>query len=169
MNTNWCEAVRLSAMAQADGELPELTVEQMETHLAQCSECRREVAELRVMVQLLDAQHRQPVAADLWPDVSRRLRANPSGLSRLGTLVRWMERAKWPAFGLRCPGSLALLAEITLLLLTSQFIILSSTRATGVAVRLAVVVLLGFLFLWRRENPFNINPELAAPAQEINL
>lgn len=162
-----CEEVRLSAMAQADGEASILTAAEIEAHLGQCPECRREVAELTALSQLLDAQRRPPVKVDVWPDVAQRLSTGATALSRAG-----VSKVKQPiAFARACQpaGALVLLAQIALVLLASQFLLLSVTRPAGVAVRLAVLVLLGLLFLWRRENPFHINPELSALSKGIRL
>lgn len=162
-----CEEVRLSAMAQADGETPILMAAEIEAHLAQCPECRREVAESTALSQLLDAQRRPSVQVDVWPAVALRLPIGAPDPSRAeAPKVKQplgFARATQPA------GALILLAQIASVLLASQVILLSVTRPAGVAVRLAVLVLLGVLFLWRRENPFHINPELSAPSKGIRL
>ena len=51
-----CESVSMAAMAIADGYQPELSSEQIGTHLASCADCRREVGQLQELSSLLGTQ-----------------------------------------------------------------------------------------------------------------
>src|SRR6266849_10509740 len=68
-----CETVCMAAMAIADGYQSDLSSDQIEAHLADCSDCRREVGQLRALSSLLDAQERRQRTENVWKQVERRL------------------------------------------------------------------------------------------------
>src|SRR5918995_3754694 len=68
-----CESVSMAAMAIADGYQPKLSPEQIETHLASCADCRRELGQLQELSNLLDAQERRLRSENLWERIERRL------------------------------------------------------------------------------------------------
>src|SRR5216684_6136610 len=68
-----CESVGMAAMAIADGYQSELSSDQIEAHLADCSDCRREVGQMRALSTLLDAQERRQRTESVWTLVERRL------------------------------------------------------------------------------------------------
>jgi len=59
--------------AYIDGELDDLSLARLESHLAECLDCTRTVAELRAIVAAApDYRGREP-SRDLWNDIERRL------------------------------------------------------------------------------------------------
>ena len=67
-----CESVCMAAMAMADG-FPSAMSDLIETHLRNCSECRREVGQQRALSELLGAQRRPPQDANIWTSIEWRL------------------------------------------------------------------------------------------------
>src|SRR5262249_25439864 len=82
-----CEQVRMAAMALADGETPSLTREAIESHMAACAECRREITEEAELGKMWYAHTRQVHPVDLWPLVGVRLEAKKREKRWLAGLV----------------------------------------------------------------------------------
>src|SRR5713226_1006328 len=68
-----CESVCMAAMAITDGYQSELSPDQIEAHLADCSGCRHEVGQLRLLSSLLDGQERRPRTENVWRLIEQRL------------------------------------------------------------------------------------------------
>ncbi len=85
MHDAWAE--RLSEYL--DGELSRRDSDALETHLAQCAECRTTLSDLReVVARARELPHPAP-PADLWPALSERLGQQP----RHRSLASWALRA----------------------------------------------------------------------------
>jgi predicted anti-sigma-YlaC factor YlaD len=139
MTEEFCERVRMSAMAARDGEAGPLSTEQVAEHVRQCPHCRREIAELAGLADRLDRQRRRAVEADLRPRIAAALARAPTG----GTAA---ERIAFPLLG-------AALAACKL----ADYV---PGLDLSPVVKLAPVLLVGAAFCWLRANPFAINPEL---------
>jgi len=62
-----------------DGDLAPDSTEQLEAHLDSCSECRREMDDLRSLVtEAADLPGEMEPSRDLWPDIEGRLTGQPS-------------------------------------------------------------------------------------------
>lgn len=57
-----------------DDELPDAERQALDAHLAACADCRAVLADLRGLVQRAAALPERTPAADLWPDIERRIR-----------------------------------------------------------------------------------------------
>jgi hypothetical protein len=72
-----CARARESVSAQLDGELPELDLDRLETHLRICPECSSWAGEVRdVTHQLREATPEVPAARFVLPRHGRRLRVS---------------------------------------------------------------------------------------------
>jgi anti-sigma factor RsiW len=135
-----CEVVCMEAMARADGYVSELSADQIEAHLAGCSECRREVQQLRKLTTMLDGHKRQQPTADVWQKVSERL---PADVPKRTTSRTW-----YPFM------------VLGLLLLGYRLMEMIPDRHFGLLFKLIPVVFVVAAFGYLRENPFKVNAEL---------
>jgi hypothetical protein len=130
----------MAAMAIADGQQSELSSDQIEAHLANCSECRREIGELRTLSSLLNAQQWRQQTADLWQRVEQRL---PNAAPKPSTSVGWQP-----------------LIVLSALLLGYRLVEMVPDRDLGFVFKLVPLLLVIAAFSYLRENPFKINTEL---------
>ncbi|MEP6913790.1 MAG: hypothetical protein ABI923_13600 [bacterium] len=135
-----CESVCMASMAIADGYQPESSSDQIEVHLASCSDCRREVEQLRALSSLLDAQERRQPTENVWQRVERRLPdASPAQSNSQA----------WHPFML-----------LSALLLGYRIVEMIPDRDFGFIFKLVPVLFVIAAFSYLRENPFKINSEL---------
>ena len=135
-------------MAIADGEESPLTRAEVEIHLAYCRSCAAEVTQLAATGRLLETHTRRPRNEDLWPLIERRLGD--------GKAVRERQSMRLPFL------------LMGLFLLGYKLLELIPDRHFGFWFKLipVIVVTLGFVYL--RENPFRINPELRLEVEGID-
>ena len=135
-----CESVSMAAMAIADGYQPELSSEQIGTHLASCADCRRELEQLQELSSLLDAQERLLRTENLWQKIERRLPyVTPASTSRVS-------------------GSFMFLGA---LLLGYRLLELIPDRDFSFLFKFVPVLFVIAAFGYLRENPFKINSKLS--------
>jgi anti-sigma factor RsiW len=135
-----CESVCMAAMAIADGYQSELSSDQIEAHLANCSDCRREVGQLRALSSLLDSQERRQRTENVWQQVELRLpdAAAPPSIYQ-----------SWHAF-----------MVLGALLLGYRIVEMIPDRDFGFLFKLVPLLFVIAAFSYLRENPFKINSEL---------
>lgn len=134
-----CESVSMAAMAIADGYQPELSSEQIGTHLASCADCSREVGQLQELSSLLDSQERRLRTENLWERIELSLPDAP----------RSNASAVLPSF-----------MFLGALLLGYRLLELISDRDFSFLFKFVPVLLVIAAFGYLRENPFKINCEL---------
>jgi hypothetical protein len=134
-----CESVSMAAMAIADGYQPELSSEQIGTHLASCADCRRELGQLQELSSLLDTQERRRWTENLWERIERRLVGARS--TRTSTVL--------PSF-----------MFLGALLLGYRLVELIPDRDFSFLFKFVPVLFVIAAFSYLRENPFKINCEL---------
>ena len=135
-----CESVSMAAMAIADGYHPELSSEQIGTHLASCADCRQELGELQKLSSLLDTQERRLRTENLWQKIEPRLPdATRTSTSRVSSSFMFL-------------GALLLGYRLLELIPDRDFSFLFKFVPV-----LLVIVAFGYL----RENPFKINSEFS--------
>ena len=93
-----------------DGELDSRERAQMEQHISECMDCRREAEKLRVMIGFIEATPRPEVPADAWTGTLRKIEAASEKPAR----ARVFKMPKWGAI----PAAAAVFA--LLLFLGSQ-------------------------------------------------
>ena len=141
-----CETVCIAAMAMEDGYVSELSADQIEAHLAECSDCRREVGQLRTLANLLDGQKRRERTEDIWDHVEQHL---PDALpvptdSQVGYLF----------------------VILGLLLLAYRLVEMIPDRHLGILFKLVPILFVVVVFIYLKENPFKINSELTLEGRE---
>jgi anti-sigma factor RsiW len=131
-----CDVVRISAMAMADGESPEMTPETIEAHLAECPECRAELESLVATAEVFAAYRRRAHRVEIWGAIEPRLVGPTVSTAR--------------ARDLRLPMILAVLLACYKLV---EQLAERPPVAGIVLLPLAVAVL---LFVLLKQNPFTI-------------
>ena len=135
-----CEITCMAAMAMEEGYVSELSPDQIEAHLAECSDCRREVGQLRALANLLDGQKRRERTENIWDQVEQHL---PDTLP-----VRTDSRVVYPFL------------ILGLLLLGYRLVEMIPDRHFGILFKLVPILFVIVAFSYLRENPFKINSEL---------
>jgi len=135
-----CENICMAAMAIADGYQPDLSSERIAAHLADCSDCQREIRQLRALSSLLASQKRLQRTEDVWNRIEREL-PNASAL-------RSTSHASYLFIGLGA------------LLLSYRLIEMIPDRHFGFLFKLVPVLIVIAAFVYLRENPFKIDSEL---------
>jgi len=140
MNTLNCEAVRMASSAALDGHRGSLESAQLEEHLAQCGDCRREVEQLSGLMRLLDSQKRRALNDQLWSGIEARLTGQTSAS--------------------RASRDLRLLVPTCVVLLAYKLFEQLPVHNTGFQIKLVPLLMVIALFALLKENPFRINAEL---------
>lgn len=135
-----CENVCRAAMAMEDGYVSDLSADQIETHLADCSDCRVEVRELRALTNLLEGQKRRQRNENVWERVEQYL----PDTSKTST----SSRVRYP------------FVILGLLLLGYRLAEMIPDRHFGILFKLVPIILVIAAFSYLRENPFKINSQL---------
>jgi hypothetical protein len=131
----------MSAMAIADGYQSELSSDHIEAHLADCSRCRHEVGQLRLLSGLLDTQERRRRTENVWKLVERGL---PDAAPAESTSRAWH-----PCL------------ILGVLLVGYRIVEMVPERDFGLLFKLVPVVLVIAAFTYLKENPFKIHSELS--------
>jgi anti-sigma factor RsiW len=139
-----CEKVRISAMALADGITPEMAADEIEQHIAECSQCHSEVERMQAMMSLLDSQKRQDWPVNLWGEIEQRLDEESKQSKRV-----------WRAF---------ILAAV--LLLGFKIVELAPERDLGLALKVVPLLIAIAVFAYLKENPFKIKMDLKVEGEK---
>ena len=137
--TTDCEAIRVAAMALADGEESSLQTGEIESHLINCKDCREEIEQMHATNQLLSSQKRVVQEANLWPMIGERLQ----GATETKQPFRWR-----------------LLLLFGIPLFGYKLFMLGLQVAPSLWSKLFPVVLMIAVFAYLKANPFKINSEL---------
>jgi hypothetical protein len=140
MTTLSCDSVCMAAMAIADGYRSELSPDQVEAHLAVCSECRQELGQLQTLTSLLNSQERRPRTENLWERIERRLPDHAPAQS---------PSRPWLPFVL-----------LGALLLGYRIVEMIPDRDFGLLFKLVPILFVITAFSYLRENPFKVDAEL---------
>jgi predicted anti-sigma-YlaC factor YlaD len=135
-----CESVCMAAMAMADGYESEVSSEQIEAHLSDCPDCRRELGQLRTLASLLVGQKRRQRAEHIWTDIE--------GYLPDVALAQNASRT-WRPLALLC-----------LLLLGYKLVEMIPERDLGLLFKLVPVLFIVAAFGYLKENPFKLNAAL---------
>lgn len=137
MSAKKCEQYVISAMAMADGEEGTLDAAAVKAHLAQCPDCRREMAGFERLGATLSGLGVAPQPGDAWPGVGVSLHREAPSRGRL-------------------VGIVALAALLPVYKLTDVIAGLPAVHLS----KLLPVALALLLFAVFRENPFAIKPAI---------
>jgi predicted anti-sigma-YlaC factor YlaD len=135
-----CEQICIAAMVRDDGYASAISDEQIHAHLAECQNCRNELAGLQMMATMLESHQRQHPTEDLWQTVSSRLvNTAPTRISAHG----------WYPF-----------LALAMILIVHRLFDLIPDRDPGTLFKLLPVLFVVAVFIYLRENPFKINVAL---------
>lgn len=140
MVKEYCEKIRISAMAIRDGESPPLSEQEVSKHLESCAECRLEIDRQKQAMELLDGRNRRIFAQDVWSEIAAAMET---------TKTRPKQPANVLPFVLLC-----------LFLLTNKIIEVLPSVTAGVTIKLIPVGILVLFFTLIKQNPFEINQNL---------
>lgn len=140
-----CESVSMAAMAIADGYQPEVSSEQIGTHLASCADCSREVGQLQELSSLLDTQERRLRTENIWGGVESRLRDAAPAQSASTVLPSFM--------------------FLGALLMGYRLLELIPDRDLSFLFKFLPILLVIAAFGYLRENPFKISSDLSVEGE----
>lgn len=136
MDKEYCEIVRLSAMAISDNETPLLEAKEIEKHIASCSDCRVAIEQLHETAGYLENKERKSY------DVSV-LEAVESALQESNTMK---EDSRYFIH----------FAILGLILVILKIIGVSPVFSSGVIVKAVSVFVIIIFFVLIKQNPFSI-------------
>ena len=140
MIKEYCEKVRLSAMAISDGQQPLVSQEEIIKHVSSCSDCRTAIEQLKNVAELLEGKKRQFYEVNIVREVETAL-----------------STAKMS------PGYSEYLVHFTalgLVLFIMKIVGISPALTTaGIAKFLTILVVIVF-FILIKQNPFTISPNI---------
>ena len=135
MNNKDCEGVLIAAMSELDGGQSELTEDRLNSHLAQCAECEREIKELRALDTRFATHQRRVHDVDVWSGIKASIRRESE------------KTVGWYVF-----------ASVIGLLVLYKLFEMVPERDFGLAFKFIPLALMIALFWFLKENPFKINP-----------
>ena len=139
MNDINCEQVCMAAMALADGYRSDVPTDQIDAHLASCSECRGEVTHLEELARVVGGQKRRAHAADLWHSIAVQLPAGSQG---------------------RSASPRRAFTVLALALFGYKLVEMIPADRLGLYIKVAPVLVVIAVFAYLKENPFKINAAL---------
>lgn len=140
MNQVNCESICLAAMAVADGETPPIPAVEIELHLGQCARCRSETAQLKPIIDLLNAQRRHEPSESVWDGVAENLKRREAART---TSDHW----HW-------------FLLLGLLFAGYRVAVATSDWEPGVWFKLTPILFAVAVFALLRQNPFKVNPNI---------
>ncbi len=149
MVSEYCERIRISAMAIRDGETPSLSEQEVKKHLESCADCQLEIDQQGQAIELLEGRRWRVFAHDVWPEIAAALE---------GTKDRPTQPASPLPFVILC-----------LFLLAHKVIEVLPSVTAGVMIKLAPVGVLVLFFTLIKQNPFEINPNLGRRQASLRL
>jgi len=137
MGKDYCEKVRISAMAILEGEAPQLSATEVQEHLASCADCRGELEQQKQVTELLSEQRLRDFSDDLSPRIAAAIEQAAPGPERLGQPI--------------------VVTVLVVFLLACRTIEVLPAVAPGLAVKLMPVALITAFFILVKQNPFKIS------------
>lgn len=137
MNEKNCENVLIAMMAVFDGEKNEFSPEQLNSHLANCQNCRHEIEQMQNTFNLLENQQRREQEANLWSAIEKRIEIKTVS-----------------------PVSPKPFVLLGILLVVYKLLEILPEKDFGLAFKIVPLGLVVGLFVFLKENPFKINAEL---------
>ena len=140
MKKEYCEKIRISAMAISDGERPLLSELQIIEHIESCEDCRVELEQQKYATELLDGQERRSYDVDVWSGIKPVI--EQSAIRPKHRLQLWM------------------FAALGLVLFAYKIIEVLPVFTPGVVVKLMSLVIVFVFFVLLRQNPFVVSQNL---------
>jgi hypothetical protein len=140
VNKQYCEKVRISAMAIVDGEAGELSKKQVDEHLEVCGVCREELGIQEQAIGLLEGQTRRPFTEDVSCAIA----------AAIGGYEGKPERGR----------DLRAFVLLGVILLGYRIVEVLPNFTPGLVIKLLPLVPVFVFFGFIRHNPFEINQNL---------
>jgi len=140
MTEEYCQKVRISAMAILDGEEPFLSAREIAKHAETCANCRQELEQQEQVLGLLNEQRRQSFTEDVCPRIAAAIHESA---------IRQTDPQQFCAFAL-----------LALILLVYKLVEVLPGFTAGVVVKLVPVATVIVFFTLLKENPIKINHNL---------
>ncbi len=140
MNNEYCEKVRMSAMAISDVEQTQLSEKEISEHISACDDCRLMIKQLQISVKLLDGRQRKSYDVNVLNEVE-------SALSQAETSPK---NSKYSAYFIVLGFALFILKIINL----------SPVETIGIFIRFLTIVVIFVFFVSIKQNPFTIKDNL---------
>jgi len=137
MGKDYCEKVRISAIAIVEGEAPQLSAREVQEHLASCADCRGELEQQKQVVELLSKERLRDFSDDLCPRIAAGIERAALEPERLGQPV--------------------VVTILVVFLLACRTIEVLPAVSPGVAVKLIPVAVVTAFFILVRQNPFKVS------------
>jgi len=134
-------------MAMADGYDLSMSREQIDAHLSECSDCRREMDEFSVFKSLFDKQKRQVYGEDIWRGIAERL-PKTAGTKQVSTSVSHP------------------FLPLGVFLIGYKLIEMVPDDNFGLWFKLLPIIFIAAAFGYLKENPFKINTQLRLESGE---
>ena len=140
MDKEYCEKVRLSAMAISDNETPLLAIKEIEKHIASCNDCRMAIGQLQETANYLKGKQRKSYNASVLVAVESALQESKTLQESSGYSIHFV--------------------MLGLILVILKVIGVSLVFNYGVILKvLSVFVIIAF-FVLIKQNPFSIEHNL---------
>lgn len=140
MNKEYCEKVRMSAMAISDGEHTLISRKEISEHIETCKECRIVIEQLQITVKLLDGRQRKSYQINAANEIEAALSDKGMSPKSCDYLVYFI--------------------MLGLALLILKIINLSQVETIRIILRLLPVAIFIVFFVLIKQNPFSIKENL---------
>ena len=140
MDKEYCEKVRLSAMAIFDNEKPLLESKEIDEHIASCNDCRVAIEQLQGAVRYLEGKQRKSYNVSIVDAVEFALHESNTVKESSGCLIHFF--------------------ILGLILIILKFIGMSPVFNYGFIVKVVSVFVIIAFFVLIKQNPFSIKHNL---------
>ena len=138
MNIN-CEDILLAMMAVTDGEESNFSAAQIETHSANCPNCRQEIEQMQSVDKFFRMQKRREQNVSLWSAIEPNIITKPEIVKQ---------------------SNLSIFLLLIVSLIVYKLLEMLPERDFGLSFKIIPIILVVALFAFLKENPFKINTEL---------
>lgn len=140
MSKQYCEKVRLSAMAILDGQKPFIAENEINTHISSCNDCKTAIEQLQKAEELLEGKHRKTYEVNIVREVETALSTAKMSPGYSEYSVHFI--------------------TLSLVLFILKIVGISpALTAAGIAKFLTILVVIAF-FILIKQNPFTISPNI---------
>jgi anti-sigma factor RsiW len=127
-------------MAILDGEIPQLSKEEISEHLESCADCRYELEQQKEVMGLLAEQSRRSSTEDIWPRVSAAIGESTAGR--------------------KTNVELYVLGLLGLVLFIYKIFEVLPNLTPGAVIKLMPLAVVFIFFALLRQNPFSLSQHL---------
>ena len=140
MNKEYCEKVRISAMAISDGQQPLLQEKEITEHIKSCNDCRIAIEQLESSTSILNNAERREYDIDISQEMEQSL----SSIAK-----QYTQRS----FAYYFTG-------LGIALLILKIFELAPDVTTAIIVKFVSILVIVMFFIFVKQNPFAINQNI---------